>query len=88
MVNGFVGKMTNLFITMVSFGVMAEVLFGSPMLGLSVIENVNVLGTGDMFAASFMNEYLNSKNKKLKEIVVNSHKEVTNYLEELVYEKS
>jgi hypothetical protein len=48
MVNGFVGKMTNLFITMVSFGVMAEVLFGSPMLGLSVIENVmnviNLLG--------------------------------------------
>ena len=48
MVNGFVGKMTNLFITMVSFGVMAEVLFGSPLLGLSVIENVmdviNLLG--------------------------------------------
>ena len=55
---------------------------------VSVIENVNVLGTGDMFAASFMNGYLNFKNKKLKEIVVNSHKEVTNYLEELVYEKS
>ena len=55
---------------------------------VSVIENVNVLGTGDMFAASFMNEYLNSKNKKLKQIVVNSHKEVTNYLEERVYEKS
>ena len=48
MVNGFVGKMTNLFIAMVSFGVMAEVLFGSPMLGISVIENVmniiNLLG--------------------------------------------
>ena len=55
---------------------------------VSTIENVNVLGTGDMFAASFMNEYLKSGSKKLKDIVVNSHKEVTNYLESMVNEKS
>ncbi len=55
---------------------------------VSTIENVNVLGVGDMFAASFMNEYLNSGSKKLKDIVVNSHKEVTNHLESMVNEKS
>jgi hypothetical protein len=55
---------------------------------VSIIENVNVLGTGDMFAASFMNEYLNSGSKKLKDIVVNSHKEVTNHLEDMINEKS
>ena len=48
MVNGFVGKMSKLFLTLLSFGVMAEILFGSPMLGMSVISNVmeiiNMLG--------------------------------------------
>ena len=48
MVNGFVGKMSKLFLTLLSFGVMAEILFGSPMLGMSVISNVmdviNVFG--------------------------------------------
>lgn len=48
LVTGFVNKMTGLFLTMLSFGVMAEILFGSPVMGLSVIGNVmdiiNVLG--------------------------------------------
>ena len=48
MVTGFVNKMTGLFLTMLSFGVMAEILFGSPVMGMSVIGNVmeiiNVLG--------------------------------------------
>jgi len=47
-VTGFVNKMTGLFLTMLSFGVMAEILFGSPVMGMSVIGNVmdiiNVLG--------------------------------------------
>ena len=40
LVTNFVGKMTNLFMVMLSFGVMAEVLFGSPVMGMSVISNV------------------------------------------------
>lgn len=40
MVTGFVAMMTNLFLAMMSFGVMAEVLFGSPVMGMSVIGNV------------------------------------------------
>ena len=48
MVTGFVNKMTSLFLTMLSFGVMAEILFGSPVFGFSVIDNVmgiiNMLG--------------------------------------------
>ena len=48
MVTGVVNKMTGLFLTMLSFGVMAEILFGSPVMGMSVIGNVmeiiNVLG--------------------------------------------
>ena len=40
MVTGFVAKMTSLFLTMLSFGVMAEILFGSPVMGMSVIGNV------------------------------------------------
>ena len=48
MVTGFVAKMTSLFLTMLSFGVMAEILFGSPVMGMSVIGNVmdiiNTLG--------------------------------------------
>ena len=48
MLNGFIGKMSKLFLALLSFGVMAEILFGSPMLGMSVISNVmeiiNMLG--------------------------------------------
>ena len=48
MVNGFFSKMTALFLGLLSFGVMAEILFGGPVLGMSVIGNVmeiiNMLG--------------------------------------------
>ena len=48
MVNGFFGKMTSLFMGLLSFGIMAEILFGSPVMGMSVIGNVmeiiNMLG--------------------------------------------
>ena len=40
MVQGFIGKMSKLFLTLLSFGVMAEILFGSPVMGMSVISNV------------------------------------------------
>ena len=49
LVNGFFGKMTSLFVGLLSFGVMAEILFGSPVMGISVIGNVmdiiNMLGS-------------------------------------------
>ena len=48
MVTGFFSKMTALFMGLLSFGVMAEILFGAPVLGMSVIGNVmdviNLLG--------------------------------------------
>ena len=48
LVTGFFGKMTALFMGLLSFGIIAEVLFGSPVLGMSVISNVmdiiNLLG--------------------------------------------
>ena len=48
LVNGFFSKMTSLFVGLLSFGVMAEILFGSPVMGMSVISNVmdviNILG--------------------------------------------
>ena len=48
MVTGFFSKMTTLFMGLLSFGVVAEILFGTPMLGMSVITNVmdiiNLLG--------------------------------------------
>ena len=48
MVSGFFGKMTTLFMGLMSFGIMAEILFGSPVMGISVIKNVmdiiNTLG--------------------------------------------
>ena len=48
MVNGFFNKMTSLFLGLLSFGIMAEILFGSPVMGMSVIGNVmdviNMLG--------------------------------------------
>jgi len=49
MVSGFFGKMTTLFMGLMSFGIMAEILFGSPVMGISVINNVmdiiNTLGS-------------------------------------------
>ena len=49
LVNGFFGKMTSLFMELLSFGVMAEILFGSPVMGMSVIGNImdviNMLGS-------------------------------------------
>ena len=49
LVNGFFSKMTSLFVGLLSFGIIAEILFGSPVLGMSVIGNVmdiiNVLGS-------------------------------------------
>ena len=54
---------------------------------VSVIENVNVLGAGDMFAASFINEQLTTS-LEFKKIVINSHRRVTNYLESIVNEKN
>ena len=48
MISGFFGKMTTLFMGLMSFGVMAEILFGSPVMGMSVISNImdiiNMLG--------------------------------------------
>ena len=48
MVNGFFSKMTSLFLGLLSFGIMAEILFGSPVMGMSVIgyvmEIINMLG--------------------------------------------
>ena len=40
MVTDFISKMTTLFMGLLSFGIMAEVLFGSAVLGMSVINNV------------------------------------------------
>ena len=49
LVSGFFGKMTSLFMGLLSFGVMAEILFGSPVMGMSVIGNImdviNMLGS-------------------------------------------
>ena len=48
LVNGFFNKMTSLFLGLLSFGVMAEILFGSPVMGMSRIEItkdiINMLG--------------------------------------------
>ena len=47
-VTGFFAKMTTLFMGLLSFGILAEILFGAPVLGISVIGNVvdviNLLG--------------------------------------------
>ena len=40
MLTDFFGKMTTLFMGLLSFGILAEVLFGEAVLGMSVIENV------------------------------------------------
>jgi hypothetical protein len=47
-VESFFKDMTSLFMVLLSFGVMAEIVFGSPVFGMSVINNVmeivNLLG--------------------------------------------
>ena len=40
MVTDFFGKMTALLMGLLSFGIIAEVLFGGPVFGMSVINNV------------------------------------------------
>ena len=48
MVTVFFSKMTTLFMGLLSVGILAEILFGTPVLGISVIGNVvdviNLLG--------------------------------------------
>ena len=48
-VESFFKDMTSLFMVLLSFGVMAEIVFGSPVFGMSVISNVmdvvNLLGS-------------------------------------------
>ena len=45
MVTDFFGKMTALFMGLLSFGILAEILFGKAVLGMSVIDNVMSLVT-------------------------------------------
>ena len=45
MLTDFFGKMTTLFMGLLSFGILAEVLFGKAWLGMSVIDNVMELIT-------------------------------------------
>ena len=40
MVNGFFSKMTTLLMGLLSFGIIAEVLFGKAVMGMSVIGNI------------------------------------------------
>jgi len=68
MVNGFFSKMTTLFVGLLSFGVMAEILFGGPVMGMSVIGNVmdiiNLLGNNGvvgLIALVILYELINKK---------------------------
>tara|TARA_R110000824_G_scaffold120188_2_gene275206 strand:- start:1363 stop:1587 length:225 start_codon:yes stop_codon:yes gene_type:complete len=67
-VGGFFSKMTSLFVGLLSFGVMAEILFGSPVMGMSVIANVmdiiNLLGNNGvvgLIALVILYELINKK---------------------------
>tara|TARA_R110002167_G_scaffold102276_4_gene265518 strand:+ start:1290 stop:1514 length:225 start_codon:yes stop_codon:yes gene_type:complete len=67
-VNGFFSKMTSLFVGLLSFGVMAEILFGGPVLGMSVITNImdiiNLLGNNGvvgLIALVILYELINKK---------------------------
>jgi hypothetical protein len=40
MVTEFFGKMTALFMGLLSFAIVAEILFGTPVFGMSVLHNV------------------------------------------------
>jgi hypothetical protein len=68
MVSGFFSKMTSLFVGLLSFGVMAEILFGSPVMGMSVIGNImdiiNLLGNNGvvgLIALVILYELINKK---------------------------
>ena len=68
MVSGFFSKMTSLFVGLLSFGVMAEILFGGPVMGMSVIGNVmdiiNLLGNNGvvgLIALVILYELINKK---------------------------
>ena len=68
MVSGFFSKMTSLFVGLLSFGVMAEILFGGPVMGMSVIANVmdiiNLLGNNGvvgLIALVILYELINKK---------------------------
>ena len=67
-VGGFFSKMTSLFVGLLSFGVMAEILFGGPVMGMSVISNVmdiiNLLGNNGvvgLIALVILYELINKK---------------------------
>lgn len=36
----FIGKLTKLIIAMLSLGIVAEILYGSPVMGMSVMDNI------------------------------------------------
>ncbi len=40
LVGTFIGKLTHLLMAMLSLGIVAEILYGSPILGMSVMDNV------------------------------------------------
>ena len=68
MINGFFSKMTTLFVGLLSFGVMAEILFGGPVMGMSVIGNImdiiNLLGNNGvvgLIALVILYELINKK---------------------------
>ena len=68
MINGFFSKMTTLFVGLLSFGVMAEILFGGPVMGMSVISNImdiiNLLGNNGvvgLIALVILYELINKK---------------------------
>jgi len=67
-VSGFFSKMTSLFVGLLSFGVMAEILFGGPVMGMSVIGNImdiiNLLGNNGvvgLIALVILYELINKK---------------------------
>lgn len=43
LIGDFVGKLSTLLLSILSLGVIAEVLFGTPAFGLSIINNVMVI---------------------------------------------
>ena len=53
---------------------------------VDVLENINVLGCGDMFVSFFINGYLDSNN--FKQSIQNSHNSVTDYLKREIKRKS
>ena len=68
MVTGFFSKMTALFMGLLSFGVMAEILFGAPVLGMSVIGNImdviNLLGDNGVVGLIALVKLYNLLDKK------------------------